>query len=411
MNINKCRFCSSLLTNTFVDLGVAPPCNQIITHNQFNKPEKVYPLHAYVCSDCFLVQVPNIVAREEVFNPEYSYFSSYSQSWLKHCKEYVDKVVERFNLGPQSNVCEIASNDGYLLQYFKERNIPCLGVEPTLNTARVAQMKGIDTIVNFFGIEVAQGIAAHFSRADLIIGNNVLAHVPDINDFVAGIGQLLSSKGVATLEFPVLSQLIEKNLWDTIYHEHFSYLSFITVCDIFGAHGMVIFDVEELSTHGGSIRIYARRAEDISKPVNQSVHDMTFAEEALGQDRMSYYNSFASRVKESKRSILEWLIDAKRAGRTVVGFGAPGKGNTLLNYCGVGTDLIDFVVDDSPHKQGHYLPGSRIPILSPSSIYEAKPDYVVIMPWNLKDEIAPKLSYVKDWGGQLVVFLPEVRVL
>jgi hypothetical protein len=411
MNINKCRFCSSLLTNTFVDLGVAPPCNQIITHNQFNKPEKVYPLHAYVCSDCFLVQVPNIVAREEVFNPEYSYFSSYSQSWLKHCEKYVEDIISRFGFNTESKVVELASNDGYLLQYFKQRGIPCLGVEPTANTAAVARQKGIETVECFFGQQSADFIRRNKGPADLIIGNNVLAHVPDINDFVGGVKTLLNDWGVVTMEFPVLSKLMEKGLWDTIYHEHFSYLSLTTVNEIFGSHGLVVFDVDVLPTHGGSIRVYARHAYNTGFVVRERVRDMLFEEEALGVFEPSYYARFAGRVARSKRDILNWIMRAKNNGQKVVGFGAPGKGNTLLNYCGIGADFIDFVVDDNPHKQGHYLPGSRIPILSPSSIYEAKPDYVIIMPWNLKDEIAPKLSYVKDWGGQLVVFLPEVRVL
>lgn len=411
MNTHSCRHCSEELHLTLADLGTAPPCNNIVPPHMFNEAEDTYPLHAYVCTNCRLVQVPAVVTRENVFNDNYSYFSSYSASWLAHSKRYVEDVVTRFGLGQQSRVTEIASNDGYLLQYFKQRDIPCYGVEPTANTAKVAIEKGIDTEQSFFGAGYACYLKHLRGWSDLIICNNVLAHVPDINDFVEGLKILLAKDGVITVEFPSLANLIEKNLWDTIYHEHFSYLSMTTVRDIFACFGLVVFDVEELPTHGGSLRIYARHVEDISKPVHNSVYDMMLTEEALGHYNNAYYAKFGERVKRSKRSILSWLTAVKRDGASVVGFGAPGKGNTLLNYCGVRNDFFDYVVDDSPHKQGNFLPGSRIPIRSPETIGETKPDYVVIMPWNLKDEIAAKLDYIKEWGGKCVVFLPEVEVL
>lgn len=411
MNTHSCRHCSEELHQTFADLGTAPPCNNIVPPHLFDAPEDTYPLHAYVCGNCRLVQVPAVVTRENVFNDNYSYFSSYSASWLAHSKKYVDDVVSRFKLNTHHMITEIASNDGYLLQYFKDKGLPCYGVEPTANTAQVAKAKGIDTEQSFFGAGYACYLKHMRGWSNLIICNNVLAHVPDINDFVEGLKILLAKDGVITVEFPSLANLIEKNLWDTIYHEHFSYLSLTTVRDIFGCFGLVIFDVEGLPTHGGSLRLFIRHVEDISKPVNESVHDMLLTEEALGHYNEAYYAKFGERVKRSKRSILSWLTAVKRDGASVVGFGAPGKGNTLLNYCGIRTDFIDYVVDDSPHKQGNFLPGSRIPILAPETIGVTKPDYVVIMPWNLKHEIAAKLDYIKEWGGKCVVFLPEVEVL
>ena len=410
MNKHTCRFCTTELTHTFVDLGTAPPCNKLIKDEEYDYAEKIYPLHVYVCHKCFLVQVPAVVDPDEIFDSEYAYFSGYSQSWLNHCRDYVDLMIDRFKFNQSSSVLEIASNDGSLLQYFKAKDVPCLGVEPTQNTALAAMQKGIRTIGVFFTEENAKMLRDAFGPQDLILGNNVLAHVPDINDFVRGMKYLLADGGVITMEFPVLSKLIKDNLWDTIYHEHYSYLSFTTVDHIFAEHGLRIFDVEELTTHGGSVRIYARHNEIMGERC-QSVRDMLHSERLCGHERLTYYTSYAERVAQSKRDILEWFTYAKNCGKKIVGYGAPGKGNTLLNYCGIRTDFIDFVVDDSPHKQGLYLPGSRIPILPPDEIETYRPDYVVIMPWNWKDEIARKLRYIKNWNGKCVVLLPSVEEL
>jgi SAM-dependent methyltransferase len=406
-----CRSCGARLTHTFVDLGTAPLCQRHVTPARFSHAEATYPQHVFVCTQCFLVQLPQYVAREEIFDGDYGYFSSYSDSWLKHAETYVQQVIPRFGLGAKSSVVEIASNDGYLLQYFRERGVPCLGIEPTANTAAVAQAKGIPTLVRFFGAETARQLRREQGAADLILGNNVLAHVPDINDLVAGMKILLAERGVITMEFPVLSQLIENNYFDTIYHEHFSYLSFTTVRGIFARHGIVLFDVEDLPTHGGSIRIYGRHAEDSSKPELESVRRVLDRERSLGHFDLAYYDRFSERVKESKRRILDFLISAKRAGKTVVGYGAPGKGNTLLNYCGIRTDFIDYTVDRSPYKQGNFLPGSRIPICDPALIGRTRPDFLFILVWNLKDEVMKQMAYIREWGGRFVVPLPEVQVL
>lgn len=374
--------------------------------------EKTYPQRVYVCDQCKLVQLPSTLAADEVFDKDYTYFSSYSQSWLKHCEKYVVDMVDRFGFNSNTTVMEVASNDGYLLQYFKQRSIPCLGIEPTKSTAKVSRERKIPTLDVFLGIDTAQTIRLTYGGAKLLIANNVIAHVPDLNDFVGGLGQLLAPDGILTIEFPVLHKLIENRAFDTIYHEHFSYLSFTTVLDILGWHGLTVFDVEELPTHGGSVRVFARHADNfLMHPIKESVYDMLMVEEALGHYDMSYYSSFAQQALNLKLDIQEWFAEAKDGGNKVVGFGAPGKGNTMLNYCSIRGDLMDFVVDDSPHKQGKYLPGSRIPVLSPDYIRIHKPDYVVIMPWNLKEEIAAKLDYIKEWGGQCVVFMPEVRVL
>jgi hypothetical protein len=407
----KCRACDAPLDHTFVDLGTAPLCQRHVTPDRFSHAEPTYPQHVYVCTSCFLVQLPQYVSREEIFDDEYGYFSSFSESWLKHAETYVSKVTDRFGLGGSSSVVEIASNDGYLLQYFKQRGIPCLGIEPTANTAAAAEAKGIPTEVRFFGVETARELRGSRGPANLILGNNVLAHVPDINDLVAGMKVLLADKGVITMEFPVLSKLIENNYFDTIYHEHFSYLSFTTVRGIFARHGITLFDVEDLPTHGGSIRIYGRHAEDGSKPELDNVYRVLEREKAFGHFDLAYYDRFSERVKESKRRILEFLIDAKRQGKSIVAYGAPGKGNTLLNYCGIRTDFIDYTVDKSPHKQGNFLPGSRIPILDPSEIERTRPDFVFILIWNLKDEVMRQMGHIRNWGGRFVVPLPEVQVL
>ena len=409
MNTHNCRFCDTELKHTFVDLGTAPPCNKLVKPENYDDPEKIYPLHAYVCSKCFLVQVPAVVKAEDLFDSEYAYFSGFSQSWLKHCEAYVDMVVKRFKLTEASSVLEIASNDGSLLQYFMQRGIPCVGVEPTQNTALAAREKGIPTIGVFFTTDNAQQILDAQGPKDLILGNNVLAHVPDINDFVQGMKVLLAPEGIITMEFPTLTKLMEHGLWDTIYHEHFSYLSFTTVHEIFLKHGLQIFDVEELPTHGGSIRIFARHVENEYWFLTDAYFRMLEAERPTRH--LGHYTYFPERVKQSKRDILEWFTYEKNCGKTIAGFGAPGKGNTLLNYCGIRRDFIDFVVDESPHKQGLFLPGSRIPILHPDAIKAEKPDYVIIMPWNWTDEIQAKLSYIGEWGGKCVVLLPEPRVL
>ena len=405
----RCRFCSSALKQTFVDLGSSPLCQRHIEPENWNKMEPFYPLHAYVCQECFLVQLDEYVSPDEIFS-DYAYFSSFSESWLKHARDYVELMTSRLGLGPHSRVVELASNDGYLLQFFKDKGVPALGVEPAANVAQAAIQKGIETVVRFFGVQAARDIKTQHGGADLLLGNNVLAHVPRINDFVAGMKILLNERGVITMEFPHLLQLMQQNQFDTIYHEHFSYLSFSTVERIFEAHGLTLFDVEELPTHGGSLRIYARHTEDAGKIISERAVALKKEEEAFGVHNLSTYAGFQEQVKETKRKLLSFLIEAKRAGKSVVGYGAPGKGNTLLNYCGIRTDFLDYTVDRSPHKQGRFLPGTRIPICEPERIRQTRPDYVLILPWNLKDEIMKQMSFVREWGGLFVVPIPEVRV-
>jgi SAM-dependent methyltransferase len=371
--------------------------------------EPFYPLQVFVCGKCFLVQLQEFVAPENIFS-DYLYFASYSDTWLAHAKRYTDEMVRRFPISEKSLVIEIASNDGYLLQYFAEKNIPVLGVEPAANVAQVAAKKGISSINKFFSRETAKELVAAGKRADLLLGNNVLAHVPDVNDFVEGMKILLKPQGVITMEFPHLMQLMEQNQFDTIYHEHFSYFSFLTVQKIFAAHGLTLFDVEELPTHGGSLRIFARHAEDSTKPVGQAVTDLCAREEAGGYARLETYSRFAEQVKETKRKLLEFLINAKRNGKKIAAYGAAAKGNTLLNYCAIRTDFLDYTVDRSPYKQGMFLPGTRIPVYSPDQIKRTQPDYLLILPWNLKDEIIQQNAYIRDWGGQFVVPIPEVTV-
>ena len=404
-----CRFCRHVLTQTFVDLGTSPLCQKHVTPAGFDRAEAVYPLHVYVCDKCFLVQLPGYVAREEIFDDEYAYFASYSDSWLGHAERYVAMMTGRFGLGAGSQVVEVASNDGYLLQYFVKAGVPVLGIEPTANTAAAAVSKGVPTLTEFFGARTAIRVREAQGPADVVLGNNVLAHVPDINDFVEGVRILLARDGVATFEFPQLLHLIGRGYWDTIYHEHYSYLSFTTVELIFRHHGLTVFDVEELPTHGGSIRIFARHAA-AAHAVQPSVAAMKERERAAGHFDLGYYRGFGERVKESKRSILEFLIDIKRSGKSIAGYGAPGKGNTLLNYCGIGTDFLDYTVDRNPHKQGNFLPGSRIPICAPERIEETRPDYLFVLPWNLKDEIALKMACILVWGGQFIVPMPEIGI-
>jgi SAM-dependent methyltransferase len=372
--------------------------------------EPFYPLHAYVCQECFLVQLEEFVSPAEIFT-DYAYFSSYSDSWLKHVERYTQQITERLGIGPDSLVAELASNDGYLLQYFAKNSIPVLGIEPAANVAAYAiSQRGIRTETVFFGLETANQLSSKYGKADLLIGNNVLAHVPDINDFVSGMKAFLGKEGVITMEFPHLLRLVERNQFDTIYHEHFSYLSFSTVKRIFNHHGLEMFDVDELPTHGGSIRIYAKHIDDQSKEMSPRVGEMLAQESDAGMSSIEFYADFARKVKETKRRILEFLIEAKNDGKTIAGYGAPGKGNTLLNYCGIRTDFIDYTVDRNPHKQGNFLPGTLIPIYSPEKIRETKPDYVFILPWNLKDEIMETMSFINEWGGKFVTPIPELKV-
>src|SRR5215510_1523587 len=404
-----CRFCGTPLKLSFADLGMSPPSNSYLEAADLNRMERFYPLHAWVCQKCFLVQLEEFETPEEIFS-DYAYFSSYSDSWLAHAKAYTEAMMARFDLGASSFVVEIASNDGYLLQYFVAQGVPVLGIEPAANVAAVAEKKGVPTLVKFFGTKTATELAAAGRKADLIAGNNVLAHVPDLNDFVRGMSVLLRPRGVITIEFPHLMRLMEENQFDTIYHEHFSYFSFITAERIFAAHGLVLFDVEELPTHGGSLRIYARHVEDDGKPLGPRVDELRAREELAGFTRLERYASFDERVKETKRKLLDFLIAAKREGKSIAGYGAPGKGNTLLNYCGIRTDFLDYTVDRSPHKQGKFLPGTHIPICHPDRIGETKPDYILILPWNLRDEIIEQMAHIRSWGGQFVVPIPEVKV-
>ena len=406
----KCRFCSAPLTVTFADLGMSPPCQTHIEPHELNLMERFYPLHAWVCGQCFLVQLEEYVTPDQIFS-DYAYFSSYSDSWLAHARDYSQLMIRRFGFGNSSLVMEIASNDGYLLQNFVAAGIPCMGIEPAANVAQIAVEKGIPTTVRFFGRQTAQILARERGQPDLLLGNNVLAHVPDINDFVGGMKILLKQGGVITMEFPHLQRLMEENQFDTIYHEHFSYLAFTTVQRIFKYHGLELFDVQELSTHGGSLRIYGKHAGDVTHPVTAQVTDLIERERMLGFGKLETYARFNEQVKETKRALLAFLIDARRGGRKVVGYGAPGKGNTLLNYCGIRTDFLDFTVDRSPHKKGRYTPGTHIPILDPSALRDARPDYVLILPWNLKDEICEQHAYIKEWGGRFVVPIPKVKVL
>ena len=411
MNDKKCQFCQNPLSHTFVNLGMSPLSNGFLKSEQLNKAEKFYPLHTYVCEKCLLVQLEEFESPDHIFAHDYAYFSSYSDSWLKHSKTYTDLMVEKFKFNTKSLVIEIASNDGYLLQYFQEKRIPVLGIEPAENVAKVAETKGIRTIVKFFGIQTAKELVSQGIQSDLLLGNNVLAHVPNINDFVAGMKIVLKPEGIITMEFPHLLQLMQQNQFDTIYHEHFSYLSFVTVEKIFAHHGLILFDVESLPTHGGSLRIYAKHRENDKLQISQGVVKLKELEKQKGLSDLQTYLSFSQKVQETKRKLLNFLIQLKMDGKTIVGYGAAAKGNTLLNYCGIRADFIDYTCDRSPHKQGKFLPGTHIPIYSPDKIAETKPDYVLILPWNLKDEISTQLSYIREWGGKFIVPIPEVEVL
>lgn len=398
------------MRHTFADLGMSPLANSYVEPERLNRMEPFYPLHARVCAGCLLVQLEPAATPEDIFS-DYAYFSSYSDSWLEHARVYTDSVAKRFALNDKSRVVEIASNDGYLLQYFAAKGIPVLGIEPARNVAEAALKKGIPTKIRFFGEDTALELVEEKQQADLIVGNNVLAHVPDLNGFVKGLKILLASTGVITLEFPHLMRLMEENQFDTIYHEHFSYFSLVTIRKLFARHGLTVFDVEELPTHGGSLRIYACHSEDGSKPAGERVSDLVSREERAGFTNLEHYLSFGELVKGTKRRFLKFLIGAKESGKSIAGYGAPAKGNTLLNYCGVGTDFIDYTVDRSPHKQGRFLPGTHIPIHHPDRIRETRPDYLLILPWNLTDEITLQMSHILEWGGRFVVPIPEVRVL
>jgi SAM-dependent methyltransferase len=409
MSQTSCRFCGAPVEAVFADLGSSPLANSYLPPERANSMEPFYPLRALVCGRCLLVQLEEFETPERIFS-DYAYFSSYSSSWLEHSRRYAEQTIERFGLDESSHVVEIASNDGYLLQFFHERRIPVLGIEPAANVAKVALQKGIPTLVEFFGQVTASSLAGE-SAADLLVGNNVLAHVPDLNDFVAGIKILLKPGGVISLEFPHLMRLIEDNQWDTIYHEHFSYFSFLTVSQVFAARGLRLFDVEELPTHGGSLRVYGAHAEDENKPESDAARELRERERAAGYERLETYLSYGARVEADKRQILSFLIDLKRQGLRVVGYGAPAKGNTLLNYCGVRQDFIDYTCDMNPHKQGCLLPGSHIPIRSPEAIGEDRPDVVLILPWNLKQEIVEQLGFIRDWGGRFAARTPELALL
>jgi 2-polyprenyl-3-methyl-5-hydroxy-6-metoxy-1,4-benzoquinol methylase len=410
MNLINCRFCKTPLRHTFADLGMSPLSNSYLKPEDLQKMEPFYPLHVYICENCHLVQLPEFQSPEKIFR-DYAYFSSYSETWLNHAKVYAQLMIDRFGFTTKSHVIEIASNDGYLLRYFKEKNIPVLGVEPAHNVAQVATAAGIPTMVKFFSVETAKELVNEGKQADLLVGNNVLAHVPDLNDFVEGMKIVLKPRGVITMEFPHLIQLMEENQFDTIYHEHFSYFSLITVEKVFNAHGLTLFDVEELSTHGGSLRIYACHTEDTSKPIDKRISELRDREKNAGFRNLDHYLSFADRVRETKRNILDFLIRVKREKKSIVGYGAPAKGNTLLNYCGVSTDFIDYTVDRNPHKQGHFLPGTHIPVYSPDKIKDTKPDYLLILPWNLKEEIMGQMSHVRDWGCKFLLLIPDVEVI
>lgn len=407
----NCRFCSHPVVKEFADLVNSPASNSYLTIEQLDEPETFFPLKVMVCEKCFLVQVDEYKKSSDIFNKDYAYFSSFSSSWLTHCKDYVSMMTQRFGFSSSSRIIEVASNDGYLLQYFKEKNIPVLGIEPTANTAAVAIKKGIPSIVDFFGVKLATQLSKEGKHADLLLGNNVLAHVPDINDFVGGMKIILKQNGIVTMEFPHLFQLILNNQFDTIYHEHFSYLSFTTVKKIFEAQGLELFDVEEVPTHGGSLRIFAKHKEDTSKTISENVFRLLDKEEKAGMSSINYYTDFQKKVDTVKNDLLEFLLLQKKAGKRIAAYGAAAKGNTLLNYCGIKKDLIDFVVDANPAKQNKFMPASHIPICTEAMIKERKPDFILILPWNIREEIVKQLHYVKEWNCTFVVPIPKLEIL
>jgi len=406
----NCRHCHTPLTLTLIDLGSAPPSNAYLTELTLKSPEKWYPLKVLVCTECWLVQTEDYAGAEELFDADYAYFSSFSSSWLKHAEQYVEKMVSRFALDSKSHVVEIAANDGYLLQYVKAKNIPCLGIEPTASTAKAAREKGIETMEAFFGVSLAENLVAEGKQADLTAANNVLAHVPDINDFISGFTTLLKPKGVATFEFPHLLQLIENAQFDTIYHEHFSYLSLTAINHIFDENGLQVFDVEELPTHGGSLRVYAQRKDTGAYSKTNAVNTMLDTELNTGMKSISYYDNFQEKANKIKDDLLQFIMDAKRNNKTIMAYGAAAKGNTLLNYAGIRADLLPTVIDINPNKQNKYMPGSRIPIVNEAEIKQNQPDYVLILPWNLREEVQAQLSYIREWNGQFVTAVPALHV-
>jgi hypothetical protein len=406
----NCRFCNNKLIHEFVDLGFSPPSNAFLTAKQLNEPETFYPLKLMVCEKCFLVQIDEFAKHTNIFNSNYIYFSSFSTTWLAHAKAYTEMMTERFDLNTNTQVIEIASNDGYLLQFFKEKKIPVLGIEPSENTAAAAKQKGIESIVDFFGTRLALDLVSNGIKADLLLGNNVIAHVPEINDFVAGLKILLSEKGIITFEFPHLLQLIDKNQFDTIYHEHFSYFSFFNIKQIFEQHDLVMFDVQELPTHGGSLRIFAKHADDVSNSITKKVAEMLEKEIKYGINNLEIYQTYQVKAENVKNEFLTFLLAAKNHGKSVVAYGAAAKGVTLLNFCGIRQDLMNFVVDASPHKQNKFLPGVHIKVVDELEIRKTKPDFIVILPWNLKDEISNQLSYIRDWDAKFVTAVPNMEI-
>jgi len=406
----NCRFCNNKLIHEFVDLGFSPPSNAFLTAKQLNEPETFYPLKLMVCEKCFLVQIDEFAKHTNIFNSNYIYFSSFSTTWLAHAKAYTEMMTERFDLNTNTQVIEIASNDGYLLQFFKEKKIPVLGIEPSENTAAAAKQKGIESIVDFFGTRLALDLVSNGIKADLLLGNNVIAHVPEINDFVAGLKILLSEKGIITFEFPHLLQLIDKHQFDTIYHEHFSYFSFFNIKQIFEQHDLVMFDVQELPTHGGSLRIFAKHADDVSNSITKNVAEMLEKEIKYGINNLEIYQTYQVKAENVKNEFLTFLLAAKNRGKSVVAYGAAAKGVTLLNFCGIRQDLMNFVVDASPHKQNKFLPGVHIKVIDELEIRKTKPDFIVILPWNLKDEISTQLSYIRDWDAKFVTAVPNMEI-
>lgn len=406
----KCRHCGTELSHEFIDLGSSPPSNAYLTDITLKQPEKWYPLRVLVCDECWLVQTEDYAGADELFDADYAYFSSFSDSWLKHCEQYVDEMVSRLELTNDSNVVEVAANDGYLLQYFKKQDIPCFGIEPTASTAQAARNKGIDIEESFFGVNLAQRLAENGKQADLTVANNVLAHVPDINDFVAGFSYLLKPNGVATFEFPHLLQLIEHAQFDTIYHEHFSYLSLTAVQRIFTHNGLQVFDVQEIPTHGGSLRVFAQRSDKGQCAVTEKVYELLVKEESKGIQSLEYYQGFQKRANKIKHDLLSFLLDAVNDEKRVIAYGAAAKGNTLLNYAGIRPDLLTAVIDRNPAKQGKYLPGNRIPIICEDEIKKHKPDYILILPWNLKHEVVNQLKYIRDWNGKFLTVIPSIEI-
>ena len=405
----NCRFCKTSLKQVFLDLGKTPLANSFLTEKMLNKKEEIFPLKVLVCKKCYLVQLEEFESPQNIFT-NYAYFSSYSKTWLEHAQEYVNMMITRFGFDEKSQVIEIASNDGYLLQYFKEKKIPILGIEPAVNVGEVAKKKGIPTIFKFFGTETAKELVKLDKKADLLLGNNVLAHVPNLNDFVKGLKILLKPNGVITMEFPHLLQLIQQKQFDTIYHEHFSYFSFLVVQKIFSSHKLTIFDVDEISTHGGSLRIYAKHEENQEIKISENVLKLNKKEYEFGIDKMDIYSNFQKIIELLKQQIYEIFIGIKNEKKTIVGYGAPAKGNTLLNYCNISNEVINYTVDKNPHKQGLFLPGTHIPVESPEKIRATKPDYILILPWNLKEEIIQQINFIREWGGKFITVIPEVKI-